>query len=78
MLYIFGKLGASSKQWFVLYFISSEQENVLGIKHKLILPFLYFPYLILLSLYLSGKFVKFKVKVFFQLFQGPADYLKNY
>ena len=31
MLYIFGKLAASSKQWFILYFISSKQENVLGI-----------------------------------------------
>ena len=31
MLYIFRKLGASSKQWFKLYFISSDQENVLGI-----------------------------------------------
>ena len=27
----FGKLAASSKQWFILYFISSKQENVLGI-----------------------------------------------
>ena len=26
-----GKLGASSKQWFILYFISSKQEKVLGI-----------------------------------------------
>ena len=31
MLYIFGKLGASSKQWFILYFISSKQENALGV-----------------------------------------------
>ena len=31
ILYIFGKLGASSKQWFILYFISSKLENVLGI-----------------------------------------------
>ena len=34
------------------------------------------PQLILLSLYLSGKFVKFKVNVFFQLFEGPAVYPK--
>ena len=31
MLYIFEKLGASSKQWFILYFISSKQENTLGV-----------------------------------------------
>ena len=36
MLYIFGKLGTSSKQWFILYFISSNQENALRVKHKLI------------------------------------------
>ena len=30
----------------------------------------------LLSLYLSGEFVKFKVSVFFQLFEGPAVYPK--
>ena len=31
MLYIFGKLWASSKQWFKLYIISSKQENALGV-----------------------------------------------
>ena len=31
MLYIFGKLGASSKQWFIMYFISSTRENTLGV-----------------------------------------------
>ena len=27
MLYIFGKLGASSKQWFILYFISDNERE---------------------------------------------------
>ena len=31
MLYIFWKLGASSEQWFRLNFISSKQENALGV-----------------------------------------------
>ena len=31
MLYIFEELGASSNQWFILYFISSTQENALGV-----------------------------------------------
>ena len=31
MLYIFGKLWASSKQWFKLYFVSSKQENALEV-----------------------------------------------
>ena len=31
MLYIFRKPGASSKQWFKFYFISSDKENVLDI-----------------------------------------------
>ena len=44
MLYIFRKLRASSKQWFKLYSISYNQENVLGLYHKLILPYLSFHY----------------------------------